>query len=131
MVEQTSPAPKVVALNVSQWKAVVLNDVTQLHQALVQIVAPSDADIANIEQFLGNTRHMLHGWKVAGAQLAAQQAAVEAHVAPEPTVDEVRRKSLEQQATAHATNGATPPKKKGGWPKGKKRNAPQHPAVTQ
>lgn len=110
-------APKVVALNVTQWKAVVLSDLATLHQALVNIQAPSDLDIANIDLFVANTRNMLHGWKVAGAQAAAQAQAVQATVAPEKPVE------------ARASNGAAPPKRRGGWPAGKARKAKAVPQV--
>lgn len=118
MTEQTQ-SPKVVALNVTQWKAVVLSDLSLLHQALSNIQAPTDIDIANIDQFVANTRNMLYGWKVAGAQAAAlaaaqsQQVNVTAEEKTEPVV---------------VTNGSGTTKK-GGWPKGKKRNAPTQPAA--
>lgn len=108
----TDQSPKVVALNVTQWKAVVLSDLATLHQALTNIQAPSDTDIANIDLFVANTRNMLHGWKVAGVQAAAQ-----AKAAAETTQVEVTEKPA-----ASASNGAAEPtKRRGGWPKGKKR----------
>lgn len=120
MTEATA-APKVVALNVTQWKAVVLSDLATLHQALANIQAPSDVDIANIDQFVANTRNMLHGWKVAGAQAAALAAA---------QTQQVNVTAEERTEPVQVTNGTTPPKGKGGWPKGKKRNAPAQ-AATQ
>lgn len=115
MTEQTQ-SPKVVALNVTQWKAVVLSDLSLLHQALSNIHAPTDIDIANIDQFVANTRNMLYGWKVAGAQATAQaQAAQDAGQAGNSGAVAVQEHS--------AGNGAVIVKKRGGWPAGKPRKA--------
>lgn len=104
---------KVVALNSGQWKAVVLHNFNMLAQALSNIAAPDDAGLAQIDDFIANTRSLMHGWKVAGQQEAkAQQQAAQ-------TV----------QVAESSGNGAVQVKRKGGWPKGKKRGQPE--AVAQ
>lgn len=118
MTEQTQ-APKVVALNVSQWKAVVLSDLALLHQAMSNIVAPTDQDMTQIDQFVANTRNMLYGWKVAGAQAAALAAAQSQQV-------NVTAEDKTEPVVVTNGSGAT---KKGGWPKGRKRNAPAQPVA--
>lgn len=103
-------APKVLQLTPAEWKQQCLFSVAQLHAYLESIPPHTEAGassltadvMAGIEVHVARGRSFLRAW---------QLSRVPGVVAPAPSVPQ-------QKATG---NGHAGPKKKGGWPKGKKR----------
>lgn len=106
----TETTPKTMQLQPSHWRELALLNVSQLHGFLSQVPAVmesgqsgmTDELITRIESHINEQRAFLRAWRLARIPQAAASQPQEA----------------QQQA-----NGAHEPevKKKGGWPKGKKR----------
>lgn len=94
---------KTTQLTAEEWKQLCLLGVAQLNTFVQQIaVPPTGEHFALIDSHLERWRTHMGAW-------AASKVVLD----PVPPQQAVR--------TAPAGNGAEPPKKKGGWPLGKKR----------
>lgn len=107
MTEQTDK-PKTVALDMAEYRALALHNIAALHTHLTNNAPTTAEHLEGINQHLTRTLVFLRSWQL---QAAAMIAAQEAQGASSVPVAE----------TAAASNGAEPPSRKGGWPKGRKR----------
>lgn len=123
--------PTTTALSPDEWKTLCMVNVTQLHSFLQNIppmmetgvAGLTDEHLALIDGHLNRQRAFLNAWRRARA---AGTVAEPVPQQEQPTPTRHPPVMLEQQASGEpAQNGhdTAPKKKRGGWPKGKKRNA--------
>lgn len=104
-----------VMLNAGEWRGVTLTNIAQLHQFLNGKSAVGPEDLAALDEHIDRFRLWVRQWAAACAKEAVPAvpqgnaaantgASADAAPAPQP-----------------APNGAEPAKRKGGWPKGRKR----------
>lgn len=121
----TEPTPaKTIQLKGEQWKQLALLHVAQLSQYMQNIPGSvetgaaglTDQHLAMIDQHLQEGAMILGAWRRSRGPVVAQ---------PQPPAQTEAR-------APHPGNGATEPKGKGGWPRGKKRTRQAtQPAVVQ
>lgn len=104
-------APKTLALDSAEWKALLLDNLARAHQAVTASQAINPEGLISLGQHLDRIKGIAAAWH---ASLPKDQLAPQPEPAP-------------AQASA---NGAEKPRK-GGWPKGKKRNAPRQAQAVQ
>jgi len=97
-------AKPTLSLNPGEWQALAITNANQLSHFLGTIQAPTEAALLEIDGHLIRLRSFLQAWRrsVPAASVAAAAPAQPAEAAP-------------------GSNGAAKPKRKGGWPAGKKR----------
>lgn len=103
---------KTLALNPGEWKALLLNNIAGAHQAVTNAENISQDGLAVLNGHLDRIKGIAAAWFASQPPVPAAENAT-----PAVTQD------------AAQANGAPPVKKRGGWPKGKKRNAPTQQAV--
>lgn len=105
--------PQRTQLSPEEWKQLCLLNLAQLQTHLQNLPpvleggssAMTAQQMQAIEDHLNRGRQFLNAW--------ARAKLIQPVVQPE----------IKPQEAVQAANGAAPPKKRGGWPKGKKRNA--------
>lgn len=103
--------PKTLALDTSEWKALLLSNLARAHEFVNGRQAPNADAAAALFNHLDHIKSLVAAWQ-------ASQAPVEPPAVGEP-------KGV--QGAANANGADAPSKRKGGWPAGKprkKRNAP-------
>jgi len=106
--------PKTMQLSPAHWRQLCLLNVAQLHDYVSSIPAHTEggtsaltaAEMIVIDAHLAEQRAFLAAWS---------KSRMPAFVAPTPPAE----------AKAVQANGAEPVKRKGGWPKGRKRKPAQ------
>lgn len=101
---------KTAHLTVSEWQAVCLRNVEELHAALKGLAYPTDEIIGRIDQHMARWATFMRSWKLAGEQQNEP-----------PKTETVQPAPVE----------AAPVKKKGGWPKGRSRKKADQQATVQ
>lgn len=94
--------PKTLALDSAEWKALLLSNIVRTHESVNGAKHITPEGLAMFNGHMDRMKGIAAAWH---ASLPANPA--EDRTAPDQP----------------ATNGAAKPKGKGGWPKGKKRNA--------
>lgn len=124
MLPADTPTPaKTIQLKGEQWKQLALLHVAQLSQYLQNIPGNIETGAAGLtDQHMAMIdQHLQEGAMILGAWRRSRGPVI-----PQPQVQ------VEAQAPATPTNGATEPKRKGGWQKGRKRSRQAaEPAVVQ
>ncbi len=101
-----SDAPKTLALNPAEWKALFVSNIDQLRQFVMDAGGLTPAGVTVVADHMDRMKSIAAAWQ-----------------ASQPPVTEAPQ-TQQAQPQGAANGAAAPVVKKGGWPKGKKRNAP-------
>jgi len=107
-------APKTMSLEPAEWQGIVATNTQRFFEFIKPLAAPNAEQSAAMQAYLDRMKFQVVAWERSAPQPV-----------PEPAAQLVEASA----PAAPAANGAEP-KKRGGWPRGKKRNAPAQ-AVTQ
>lgn len=102
-----SDAPKTLALNSAEWKALLVSNIDQLRQFVMEAGGLTPQGVVVVGDHLERMKGIAAAW-----QASQPPAPVGENAQPAP-------------AQSAANGAAAPVVKKGGWPKGRKRGAPQ------
>lgn len=97
--------PKTLTIGTREWNVLLAHNATELATFFNQQPAPTPESYRNIVAHMDRMKEILPGW------LAS---------APQAVAEPVNQQAQGKEPVSEQTNGAAP-KKRGGWPKGKKR----------